>query len=250
MTNSIDVQSYLDQIGEAYEKSSLNKESPQWSYSLCTTVPEIGQPIIVGINWGDDGHYYPAQTAVDLSPETPWGKMGSLNRLKKWMSHYFSDLPLSKFNQTNICFFRTPKADRLMYEDYELCLPIFSSFIADCKPCYIFGLGDPVIDAIKSHFSTQDQLDVDFPRLDVSARIFQAILKIDGWWTFVNVLPHPITMGFMSDNARSKSQILELASSSYPIELELTEFLNFLESQGVHPELSPDPLSEWINRSN
>jgi len=134
---------------DAFNKSDLRKSN--FGISICGTPIQEGKPIIIGINWGGGGKADKSEYFVqkkmpskdDFINKYHNGEYNFLRRSATLLKDYF-DLEISQgnFNYTNLCFFRTPKASDLTFDDKMSCLPIFEKFVKSVKPEWILSLGN------------------------------------------------------------------------------------------------------------
>jgi hypothetical protein len=239
-------------IDEAFKKSDIHQRSIKnyWFYSLCTSIPKTGQPLIVGFNWAVDSQHK-KQTYEDLKSVIDWDEMSSLNKIKPLIEKHFQvpEITPDEFNQTNFCFFRSKDEKDISRHDLKLCEPIFFEFISRIKPKIILAFSSKFRDVIfnngmlkylrrKSVFAGKREF-----------TSYHGIVKFDGYWTNIYFLPHPSSWRFINDQTNTVSQLWEVCWKTYPYEIELTNFLNYLVSIGKNPSLSEDPLNEENIRS-
>jgi hypothetical protein len=120
-----------------YERQ--NQAGKNWSYAVCDTPIVRGKGIIFGINWGGVGDYTPQTHMPDGSDIFAYHFIkGSREFLEKGLGLDFSSL---KFNYTNLCFFRSPKASDLTLDDFRRSLPLFHEYVAFMRPPWLLSIG-------------------------------------------------------------------------------------------------------------
>lgn len=127
---------------EAFNKSPISEKQPniQWNYSICGTPIQKDKGIILGINWGADGSHEPQSEMPDSEEAKNYP---FIKRSKPFFKEYLQlDINSINFNYTNLCFFRTPKANDLSLSDYKISLPLFKEFVKFVNPNWIFSLGN------------------------------------------------------------------------------------------------------------
>lgn len=235
----------FNKIEMAFEKSDVKKlaeeKGKEWFYSLCKSKPRKGQPLIIGLNWGAKSEKFQPQDINNLPESTKWNEMGKLSQIKDYLKGCFPLLPLGNFNQTNLCFFRSQKESQLTQYDINLCKPIFEEFIELLKPQIMFGFSAP----LRNYLILNNRIEYLNEKIlhNGESRIFlkQGFIKFGNWWTYINLLPHPNNWRY-EERGKVLKKIWEFARQTYPYEYQLTDFLNFLESRGLHPTLSKNPI--------
>lgn len=151
-----------------FEKSQVFRKQTmlgrKWNYSICATPIQKEKGVIFGINWGAPREFEP-QTAM------PTGEKILPNRfLQQSKLLLENNLGLKiqsvNFNYTNLCFFRSPKADDLTRADFELSLPLFEKYIRFINPPWLLSIGGTnlkvlnrfgALSNIRRHFDNQNK---------------------------------------------------------------------------------------------
>lgn len=128
----------LSETKIAYENSKISKEN--FYYSICGTPLNIGDGLIIGINWGVDKEH-------SAQSEIPDGKdivtYNFIKRSKELLEQFtnvsFTDI---NFNYSNLCFFRSRKASDLCIEDYQNSKQLFIKYLKFIKPQWVISLGN------------------------------------------------------------------------------------------------------------
>jgi len=154
---------------EAYQKQSRLS----WGISLCATPIQVGEGLILGINWGGGGprdkYEYGSQdkmpTPEEFQHDLNNGDYRFLIRSKGYVKQYLKvDLESGNFNYTNLCLFRSPNQKYLLPEDYESCFETFKLLVREISPLWIISLGTANIERLKA-------LDLTFsPQMKFSGR--------------------------------------------------------------------------------
>ena len=124
-----------------FKKSPVSKKQQElgekWNYSVCATPIKRGKGIIFGINWGGNDH--------KPQPTMPTGKNIVNYTFIKQSRKYLEQLGLNfsdiNFNYTNLCFFRTPKANLLVDDDFRLSIPLFEKYVRFINPPWLLSIG-------------------------------------------------------------------------------------------------------------
>ena len=129
----------LDEVGKAYLESDIRLVCDKWYYALVTSIPTIGGPLLVGLNWGVDENYcHSPQTNIskcDLTKED----LGSMVRVLPFIERYYGKDLVSQLAQTNYNFFRSKYGSQLNAKDYELCGPIFDKLLELVQPSVLIA---------------------------------------------------------------------------------------------------------------
>jgi len=91
-----------------------------WNYAICATPIQKGKGVLFGINWGGSDGYKP-QSAMPTGQDIV--EYYFIKQSRKPLKQLGLDFSTFNFNYTNLCFFRTPRANILEFEDYKLSLP-------------------------------------------------------------------------------------------------------------------------------
>ena len=239
----------FQKIDNAFNKSNIKQQSEKnsWFYSLCNSKPKIGQPIIVGFNWGVS-YNHKKQTYSDLKSVMNWNQMPSIEKIKPFIEKYFPRLNNS-FNQTNYCFFRSKKEDEISDFDINLCEPIFYEFISRVKPRFILAftkkLRETLIKNGMIKYLNKKSV-FDGKKIITS---YHGFVNFGGWWSYIYILPHPNYWNRINNQKEVLDQLWDICINTYPYEIYLTDFLNYLVSIGKIPILSEEPLNEKNMRS-
>jgi len=239
----MELQTYYKKIQNALNQSDINLINKDWHYSLCNSVPKIGQPLIIGFNWGIESNYK-KQTISDLNTEIDWSELVNLKEIKPYLEKYFIKHPITNYNQTNYCFFRSKKQNQISKKDIELSEPIFFDFVSKIKPEYIVSFSAKLRDTFikKGYLKYYSKKIVFDGKKNIYA--YHGFVKIDNWWTYIYFLPHPSYWNRINNKKTTLEELWKICRNTFPYEIWLTEFLNYLEKIGKHPVLSEKPLSE------
>jgi hypothetical protein len=140
---------------EAYQKQSRLK----WGVSVCATPIQVGEGMILGINWGgggpSDNYSYESQksmpTQEEFQRDLENGDYRFLIRSKNYLMEYMKiDLESGKFNYTNLCLFRSPSQKDLSTEDYKSCSETFKFLVREISPLWILSFGTGNIDKLNA----------------------------------------------------------------------------------------------------
>jgi len=113
------------------------KQRKNWNYTVCDTPIQRKKGILFGINWGGD----------NIQPQTqmPTGENIVNYTFIKQSRKYLEQLGLNfsdiNFNYTNLCFFRTPKANLLEKDDFRLSIPLFEKYVRYINPPWLLSIG-------------------------------------------------------------------------------------------------------------
>lgn len=239
----MELQTYYDNIQNAFNQSDIKLINKDWHYSLCNSVPKIGQPLIVGFNWEVDSNHKKT-TISDLNTEIDWNELATLKKIKSYLEKTFTKYPIKNYNQTNYCFFRSKKENQISQKDIELCEPIFFDFISKIKPKYIVSFSAKLRETFieKGYLKYYSKKIVFDGKKNIYA--YHGFVKIDNWWTYIYFLPHPSYWDRINNQETSLKELWKICWNTFPYEIWLTEFLNYLENIGEHPVLSKNPLNE------
>lgn len=210
----------FNKIGIAFEKSDVKKlaeeKGKEWFYSLCTSKPRKGQPLIIGLNWGAKSEKFQPQDINNLPESIQWNEMGSLSRIKDFLKENFPLLPLENFNQSNLCFFRSKKEKQLTQKDKDLCKNIFEEFIELLKPQIMFGFSAP----LRNYLILNNRIEYLNEKIlhNGKYRIFlkQGFIKFGNWWTYINLLPHPNNWRY-KEREKSLRQNMGICKTNIPL---------------------------------
>jgi hypothetical protein len=243
------------QIEEAFNQSDIKKlaekEGKKWYYSLCTNKPKEGQPLLIGLNWGASDEDFEPQDINNLPETINWSLMGDLKKLKPYLEEYFPGIDSSTYNQTNYCFFRSKSEDDLNWSDIKLTEAPFEEFISRIKPSIIFGFSAKLRDYL---LHNRRILFLEERPINSGTKtyiVYKGFMKLKSWWTHINLIPHPSSWKYFKNHHDTLNSIWNNAKITYPYEYHFTDFLNYLESQAISPELSEHPLEgtnvrEWL----
>jgi hypothetical protein len=143
-----ELEQLLNHVKAAFAESDIKKrcdatgQKHKWNYSLITGACLRKETLIVGFNWGakNDTDYKP-QTTIE---STVWrhGDLGSLARVRKYLTTHFPSALLDKISQTNCCFFRSKSAGQITEADLRRCQPIFMDLIQQMRPSLVVCVSD------------------------------------------------------------------------------------------------------------
>lgn len=249
MNKNLNANKIEKEIKIAFNKSDIKilaeNENKKWYYSLCTSKPKMGQPLIIGVNWGAGKEDYLPQNIENLPSKTNWDEMGSLTRIKSYIEKKFSHIiDVNEINQTNYCFFRSEKENQLTKKDIELCEPIFEKFVSMIKPQIIFGFSSKLRKYLFSNKKIYYINKKIIPNDSRNIYIFKGFIKFGDWWTYINLLPHPNNWNRFKNQNKKLDQIWGFAKGTYPYDYQFTDFLNFLEKKNIFLDLIKDPMHE------
>jgi hypothetical protein len=174
----------LDKTRMVYETSPVYKKhgaNKNWHYAICDTPIVKGKGVFFGLNWGGKDHK--AQTVhptEDYIRDWP---------LAKHANHYLDkhfDIGLSQLNYSNLCFFRTPTAKYLSYQDWQLSIPLFQEYVEYISPPWAIMLGSPEI-LSESQFTQRKRFE--FKAANVKRRSFAYVGLLFGKYPF-GAVPH------------------------------------------------------------
>jgi len=126
----------LAKTQEAYDKSQVKKDNPNWSYSITATRIIPQSPLIVGFNWGaaQDVKY----RSQDVYPLFPFGKIDDLGSMVRMIRYFKQYCPEALGGmQTNFCFFRSKEEADIGSEDLKLSTPLFEDYLEYARPTQI-----------------------------------------------------------------------------------------------------------------
>ena len=152
-----------------------------WHYAICDTPIQKGKGVFFGLNWGGKNHQ--AQT---VHPTEDYVRNWPL---AKHANHYLEkhlDTSLEKLNYSNICFFRTPTAKYLTYQDWQLAIPLFKEYVEYISPPWALMLGSPKI-LNESQFTQRKRLE--FKAANSKRRSFAYVGLLFGKYPF-GAVPH------------------------------------------------------------
>jgi hypothetical protein len=133
----------LDKTKQNFAESNVKilqeERGENWNYAICDTPIVKGKGIIFGINWGGNGNFVP-------HIEEPDGLNISdyifIKRSKAFLEKGWDlDFNNINFNYSNLCFFRSPKASDLIFEDFDTSLPLFKEYVKYIKPPWLLSIG-------------------------------------------------------------------------------------------------------------
>ena len=152
-----------------------------WHYAICDTPIQKGKGVFFGLNWGGKNHQ--AQT---VHPTEDYVRNWPL---AKHANHYLEkhlDTSLEKLNYSNLCFFRTPTAKYLTYQDWQLAIPLFKEYVEYISPPWALMLGSPKI-LNESQFTQRKRLE--FKAANSKRRSFAYVGLLFGKYPF-GAVPH------------------------------------------------------------
>ena len=131
-------------------------QDKNWNSALCETPITKNQGLFFGLNWGGDD--IGQQTGYPAKYRKRTWQFVSHSR--KYFRKYFNK-EIEELNYSNFCFFRTPKANLLVNDDWKLTYPLFKEYIDFINPPWSLMLGksDYVLSShvtIKETFSVWD----------------------------------------------------------------------------------------------
>lgn len=156
------------------------------------------------------------------------------------MKKSFPTIDQESYNHSNFCFFRSNNEKQITERDIKICEPIFEDFIAHLKPKIIFGYSDRLCDYLISNGRIKYLNEKKLSNGNTSVFLYQGFMRLNGWWTYINLLPHPSNRQYKE----KKTTLWNFENHTYPYEYHFTDFLNFLESKGINPTLSKNPIEE------
>ena len=174
----------LNKTRLVYESSPVCKKhgaTKNWHYAICDTPIQKGKGVFFGLNWGGKDHK--AQTvhpSEDYVRDWP---------LAKHANHYLAkhfDTSLDKLNYSNLCFFRTPTAKYLSYQDWQLAIPLFQEYVEFINPPWAIMMGNPKI-LNEKQFSNRKRLEFKAP--NATRRSFAYVGLLFGKYPF-GAVPH------------------------------------------------------------
>lgn len=172
---------------EIYLQSPVFKknEKMNWWYSICNGPILKNRPVVFGLNWGvAKNHLHSPQR--NQPSETDNNKWPFRNQLDHYLSNHFK-LDSDKINYSNLCFFRTPKANYLSYQDWRMAIPLFKKYVDFVQPPYAIMLGSP------KHLNEEEYSDRERISHISEGRTKRAFIHtgvLFGKYKFVSV-PHP-----------------------------------------------------------
>lgn len=151
-----------------FRKSSVFKKQLQlgqkWNYAVCATPIQKERGVIFGINWGGTNNFQP-QSVMPSGHDI--ASYHFIKQSKQFLEKNLGlDIASANFNYTNLCFFRTPKANILSSEDYRLSLPLFEKYIRYINPPWLLSIGSKnlkeldrmgVLRNIHQHYDNQNK---------------------------------------------------------------------------------------------
>ena len=188
----------LEETRKAFEISYIKQfaegQCPklEWYYSVCATRIEPERLFILGFNWGaKDGECYcpqknyPSESFMELG----YNELGSLDRVKPWLSKYLPEKDLKEIGQSNFCFFRSKRADQITSHDRKLCHPLISKLINMARPKTIIGLSAQLRDHLLPSCQSVKTHDLMFERGAI--KVTYKIAKGEFKSIPICFLPHP-----------------------------------------------------------
>jgi hypothetical protein len=144
-------ESLLEETNKVYQNSPIKKRQDKleknWNYAICDTPIQKNTGIIFGLNWGGDNHKPQSEYPVKEKNRNWIFIKNSLSYIKK---HLNID-SISEINYTNLCFFRTPKINYLIDEDWEKSMPLFKKYVEYINPPWTLLLGTTGIEKLKRY---------------------------------------------------------------------------------------------------
>lgn len=115
------------------------QENKKWNYSVCGTPIQKNKGILFGINWGADSDH-PAQSDMPNGEDVKEYRF--MQRSKDYLQNgWISSIETPSYNYTNFCFFRTPRASDLVYDDYLLSSGLFEKYVRFINPPWLLAIG-------------------------------------------------------------------------------------------------------------
>ena len=166
------------------------KQGKNWNYAVCATPIQRERGILFGINWGGDDNQPQIQipSGEDIVDYT-FVKQNRNNLEKVGLN--FTEI---NFNYTNLCFFRTPKANLLMEDDFRLSLPLFERYVRYINPPWLLSIGEKNI-KILNRFKLLREID---PHYDHHRKFKGHSALLWNW----NVFSAPHSQAKMTNKAR------------------------------------------------
>lgn len=126
------------QFDKSDVKHKQQEMSQKWNYAVCATPIQKSKGVIFGINWGGNN--------MDPQSKMPDGSgiknYRFIKQSRALLEEYWGvNIEEPDFNYTNLCSFRSPRANQLTDKDYELSLPLFEKYIRYIQPPWIISLG-------------------------------------------------------------------------------------------------------------
>lgn len=174
----------LNKTRLVYESSPVYKKhgaNNNWHYAICDTPIQKDKGVFFGLNWG--GKEHKAQTVHPSEDyERDW-------KLAKHANHYLDkhfNTGLSQLNYSNLCFFRTPTAKYLSYQDWQLSIPLFQEYVEFINPPWAIMMGNPKI-LNEKQFTNRKRLEFKAP--NANRRSFAYVGLLFGKYPF-GAVPH------------------------------------------------------------
>ena len=115
------------------------RENKKWNYSVCGTPVQKNKGILFGINWGADSDH---SVQSEMPQGTDVKKYHFMKRSKSFLENgWINNIETPDYNYTNFCFFRTPRACDLVYNDYLLSSGLFEKYVRFIKPPWLLAIG-------------------------------------------------------------------------------------------------------------
>lgn len=190
----------LEKATFAFHNSSISKKQKlagkDWGLSICGTPIQIGETLVIGINWGGgssaDMYKYIVQKQMPSFEEFKThynkGDYKFLKRINALAKEYCNiEISEGRFNYSNLCFFRTPDIKVLENKYFEICIPVFKLLIEYIQPKQIISLGTGNIKYLKKYFKTDLECSAPITIEGNSNKVYKGSLMKFNLYN----LPHP-----------------------------------------------------------
>jgi hypothetical protein len=130
----------LDETAKAFETTETKKKYPNenWNFAICDTPIQIGKGLFFGLNWG--GSNINRQTEYPKKDKKREWRF--IKNVRPYIKEYFNK-EIENLNYSNLCFFRTPKANQIVKQDWDKAIYLFSKYTHFVKPKWTLMLGNP-----------------------------------------------------------------------------------------------------------
>lgn len=135
----------LEKTKEVYTTSPVYKkygDAKNWNCAVCETPITKGNAVLFGLNWG--GNDINQQTTYPTKQREKGRNWPFAKHADHYLKKYF-ECTINEVNYSNLCFFRTPNAKYLSYQDWQLSIKLFEKYIDFISPPWTIMMGDPKI---------------------------------------------------------------------------------------------------------
>ncbi len=176
--------------------------------SQCATKPQIGNPLIVGFNWGASDFEFAPPVSI---PEENFkylndnDQLGSLKRIVPFLIKYLPKIRIEDYNQSNYCMFRSYRESEISNKDIDLSEPIFVKFVNLIHPPFLIAFSSILRIKLEKKgrlYDKRESIPIIINSKGFTYKPLKARLKIGNIDLPIYFLPHP--MARFSSNARNE----------------------------------------------